>query len=43
MVMDTSDYAQLQQRAQCRYKVIRERQETDLQTLLIRLTQQGDE
>ena len=43
MLMDTSDYAQLQQRAKCRYEVIRERQETDLQTLLIRLTQQGDE
>ena len=43
MLMDTSDYAQLQQWAKCRYEVIRERQETDLQTLLIRLTQQGDE
>ena len=43
MLMDTSDYAQLQQRAKCRYEVISERQETDLQTLLTRLTQEGDE
>lgn len=43
MTLDASDYDQLQQRARHRYEVISERQEADLQTLITRLTTQGNE